>query len=554
MAMRRRISTPEPRETISRPSECDVARILGVAADIAVIGFTADGIVAGWLPGSESLLGLSQKDVGECTFGSMHDDALRAELFGGLLDREGSIEEGMTVFVQARTPVGQLKALAVTFAKANESDSPVAWWGVYRERAAGAIDASADSIPHEDRESVDRLRELLVNTVESLHNGLCILEMKQNRMLFANEAFCEITGLRRVELIGTSFDCSLAEWPRFRQFLLPHVEQLKQRGRAAGSAYWEVELPAGQKTLEVYGQPIFTEVGRPSFLLLVVEDITERQQLSTQLVQSEKLAAIGQLAAGIAHEIRSPLATIYNALYDLNNIVDRDNADIREDIDIATEEIRRVQEIINNLLDFARDSAKDVGTTQVNETIERTLRVIQKDLQSQGIEIVQSFEDLPPSRISPNGLKQILINLFTNASQAMSSGGKLTVATMLRSGPVPHCTMTQRPGTHVPQMEYGDPARERRRKQTIETSREHIIITVSDTGCGIPPEVLPMIFNPFFTTKQPGSGTGLGLSVVHSQVREMGGEIYVNSAAGEGSTFTIKLPAVERDSDDVESG
>jgi PAS domain S-box-containing protein len=552
MALRRRISTPEPRTEITRPTDCDLARILGVAQDIALIGFTADGVVAGWLPGSEVLLGLSARDIGESTFAKLHDEAIQAELFGGLLDREGTLEEGATVFVQTRTPIGHLRAFAVTFARAKETESPVAWWGVYRERGSGSSESESDATPSEDRESVDRLRELLVNTVESLHNGLCILEMKQNRMLFANEAFCEITGLRRVELIGTSFDCSLAEWPKFRQFLLPHIEQLKLHGRAAGSAYWEVELPAGQKTLEVYGQPIFSEVGRPSFLLIVVEDITERQQLSTQLVQSEKLAAIGQLAAGIAHEIRSPLATIYNALYDLNNIVDRGNEDIREDIDIATEEIRRVQEIINNLLDFARDSGRDVGTTQVNETIERTLRVIQKDLQSQGIEIVQSFETLPASRISPNGLKQILINLFTNASQAMSSGGKLTVATKLRSGPVPHCTMTQRPGTHVPPMSYGDPARERRRKQTLDTSREHIVITVSDTGCGIPPEVLPMIFNPFFTTKQPGSGTGLGLSVVHSQVRDMGGEIYVNSGAGEGSTFTIKLPAVERESDDVE--
>ncbi len=520
----------------SLPDVRTLARALEATGEIAIVGFKEDGSVAAWLPGAESMLGIADGTREALTFGTMHDPALQAELFGGFGFGRGSIAHGAEAVVQARSSTGHILPLTVTFGAAEPSEAPVAWWGVYRPGRPGGEGAPATV--------EDRRHDLLVYTVEALHNGLVILEMAGNRVVFVNDAFLGITGLRKGELYGNTFDCSLAEWPGLRQCLLPHIEDMKRRGRAAGSAHWEVELPSGVKTLQVYGQPIFPEKGGNNFLLVVFDDITEKQQLANQLVQSEKLAAIGQLAAGIAHEMRSPLQAIMGALYELREIADPANALAAENLGIATEEISRVQEIINNLLDFARESKRDEGTAPVNETIERTLRLIAKDLQTQGIETVLEFGDIPAARISPNALKQILINLFTNARQSMGRGGRLTARTEVRDGPVHHGLINHRPGVHVPQMSTGDPLRDKQRRQRASSSR-HVVLQVTDTGCGIAPENLPMIFNPFFTTKEPGEGTGLGLSVVHSQVRDHGGMIYVDSIPGQGTTFTIRLPAAE---------
>ncbi len=526
----------------SLPDVRTLARALEATGELAVVGFKADGSVAAWLPGAESMLGIAEGTGEALTFGSMHDPALQAELFGGFGFGKGSISHGAEAVVQARSSTGHILAFTVTFGAAEPGEAPVAWWGVYRQRRPSA-DGGGSS-------GDDRRHDLLVYTVEALHNGLVILEMAGNRVVFVNDAFLGITGLRKGELYGNTFDCSLAEWPGLRQCLLPHIEDMKVRGRAAGSAHWEVELPSGVKTLQVYGQPIFPEKGANNFLLVVFDDITEKQQLANQLVQSEKLAAIGQLAAGIAHEMRSPLQAIMGALYELRELTIPGNAEAAENIGIATEEISRVQEIINNLLDFARESKRDEGVAHVNETIERTLRLIAKDLQVQGIETNTEFAEVPPARISPNALKQILINLLTNARQSMGRGGRLTVRTEVRDGPVHHGLINHRPGVHVPQMSYGDPSRERQRRQIAASATRHVILHVSDTGCGIAPENLPMVFNPFFTTKEPGEGTGLGLSVVHSQVRDHGGMIYVDSDPGRGTTFTVRLPAEGTEEDD----
>lgn len=527
----------------SLPDVRTLARALEATGEVAVVGFKADGTVAAWLPGAESMLGIAEGTWEALTFGTLHDPALQAELFGGFGFGKGSIAHGAEAVVQARSSTGHVLAFNVTFGAAEPAEAPVAWWGIYRKRRS-----DGDATPGTGE---DRRHDLLVYTVEALHNGLVILEMVGNRVVFVNDAFLGITGLRKGELYGNTFDCSLAEWPGLRQCLLPHIEDMKRRGRAAGSAHWEVELPSGVKTLQVYGQPIFPEKGANNFLLVVFDDITEKQQLSNQLVQSEKLAAIGQLAAGIAHEMRSPLQAIMGALYELRELSDPGNNEAAENLEIATEEIARVQDIINNLLDFARESKRDEGTAPVNETCERTLRLIAKDFQVQGIETSLELREIPPARISPNALKQILINLFTNARQSMGRGGRLTVRTEVREGPVHHGLINHRPGVHVPQMSYGDPLKEKQRRHLAASSSRHVVLHVTDTGCGIAPQNLPMVFNPFFTTKEPGEGTGLGLSLVHSQVRDHGGMIYVDSDPGRGTTFTIRLPAAEPEDEEA---
>jgi len=248
------------------------------------------------------------------------------------------------------------------------------------------------------------------------------------------------------------------------------------------------------------------EYGEQRFIQQICVDMSDRQRLEDQLIQSEKMAAIGQLAAGIAHEIRNPLAIIMNALYDLAEIVDGDNPEVREDLRIAKEEMDRVQTIINSLLEFSRDSRAVVEIVDINDLLRKTLLLMNKYLQNSDVRVVTDLGDIGHCPANQNALRQIFLNLITNAVQAMPHGGELSVRTSL--GP-----------------------------------DDRVRLEFKDTGIGIPADQLNDIFNPFFTTKSPGQGTGLGLSVVHSVVRRFHGDIQVRSTPNVGTTFTIELPS-----------
>ena len=234
-------------------------------------------------------------------------------------------------------------------------------------------------------------------------------------------------------------------------------------------------------------------------------DVSDRKRLESQLIQSEKMAAIGQLAAGIAHEIRNPLGIIMNALYDLSEILDTDNPEVWEDLQIARDEIVRAQEIITNLLEFSRESVAEMEEVNLNDLLRKTLQLMQKYLQTNTVKVVISLGKVGTCLANQNALRQVFLNLITNAVQAMPNGGEL-------------------------------------RLRTQRTANKQVLIEVSDTGVGIPERHLNNIFNPFFTTKEPGQGTGLGLSVVHSVIKRYQGNITVRSKPDVGTTFLIELP------------
>jgi PAS domain S-box-containing protein len=234
-------------------------------------------------------------------------------------------------------------------------------------------------------------------------------------------------------------------------------------------------------------------------------DVSDRKNLESQLIQSEKMAAIGQLAAGIAHEIRNPLGIIMNALYDLSEILRTDNPEVREDLQIAKDEIVRAQEIINNLLEFSRESGVEMEEVNINDLLRRTLRLMHKYLQTNNVRVITAFGKVGTCVANQNALRQVFLNLITNAVQAMPEGGEL-------------------------------------RLRTLRTPEKNVILEFSDTGVGIPAQHLSSVFNPFFTTKEPGKGTGLGLSIVHSVVKRYHGNITVQSKPQGGTTFLIELP------------
>jgi two-component system NtrC family sensor kinase len=235
------------------------------------------------------------------------------------------------------------------------------------------------------------------------------------------------------------------------------------------------------------------------------EDET-KEALRHQVTRAEKLASIGRLAAGVAHEINNPLTGVLTFSHLMREKPNMDAQD-REDLDLIIRETTRAADIVRGLLDFARERPVLMERLDLNEVVRRIVRLIANQKKFERIIIEELVEeDLPDVRGDMNQLQQVLLNLSLNACAAMPKGGKLTIRTAAADGKV--------------------------------------MLKVGDTGCGIKPEHLDRIFEPFFTTQDVGKGTGLGLSVTYGIVEQHGGELEVQSREGEGSTFTIYLPAL----------
>src|SRR5256886_9565547 len=190
-------------------------------------------------------------------------------------------------------------------------------------------------------------------------------------------------------------------------------------------------LPSRGEPIPVFANAGYMEYGPRPWVQLICVDISDRKRLESQLIQSEKMAAIGLLAAGIAHELRNPLAIVMNALYDLRQIFDGQNAEAVEDLRIAEEEIERAQAIIKNLLEFSRESGAELERLDVNDLLSRTLQVMQKYLQNNGVRVTTELGPIPTCLANMNAMRQIFLNLITNAVQAMPEGGDLAVRTAL---------------------------------------------------------------------------------------------------------------------------
>jgi len=222
------------------------------------------------------------------------------------------------------------------------------------------------------------------------------------------------------------------------------------------------------------------------------------------LVQAAKLAAVGALAAGVAHELNNPLTSVLG-FAELSLTNPEVGVSVRHDLEIIAHEAGRARDIVRNLLDFARQTKPQRLPTDVNHVLKHTLDLIRQHIEKSGVIITEDYTpDVGLLTLDSGQIKQVFLNLITNAAQAMPRGGKLSLRTACLD--------------------------------------DGVAISVSDTGQGIPPEIQDRIFEPFFTTKAVGEGTGLGLSVSFGIIQEHGGRISVESQVGQGSTFTVWLP------------
>lgn len=254
--------------------------------------------------------------------------------------------------------------------------------------------------------------------------------------------------------------------------------------------------------------PYYDENGKSDAMVLHYHDISEELRLRGEVIQQEKMAAIGMLAGGVAHEVNNPLGGIL-AFTQLLLQKAKPNSENFEDLKEIEQAALRCKKIVQDLLDFSRVSKdREKCLVDVNTLIERVLPFVKMEMRSLNVELeTQLGPNLPQVSAVPNRLQQVFLNLLTNGCHAMPKGGTLTIRTS-----------------------HHQPAQE-------------VWVQVSDTGFGMSPEVQKHIFEPFFTTKEPGKGTGLGLAISYRIVNALNGHIDIESKEGKGSTLTVRLPA-----------
>ena len=264
------------------------------------------------------------------------------------------------------------------------------------------------------------------------------------------------------------------------------------------------EIKTDQRTFTVRAHPLAEE---PGVSVLLIEDVTDNRRLQEQLVQSEKLSAIGQLIAGVAHELNNPLASVLG-FADFLGESSHMPAELAEPVRVIQQEAQRAAGIVRNLLTFARRQEQEHRHVDVGAILQRTVQLLGNQLIGLHVEPRLEIEaDLPAVAGSPNQIQQVFLNLINNAAQAIASAG--------RGGTV---TISARAWL------------------------DGVAVDVKDDGPGITEDIQQRVFEPFFTTKPPGQGTGLGLSICQGIIKEHGGRITLKSARGEGATFTVELP------------
>ena len=348
----------------------------------------------------------------------------------------------------------------------------------------------------------ERLKDFNENIVESINVGVMALDMED-----------------RIESWNAQMEVmyALPRWQALTQplntvFPSEFVEEFYRVRQDAGihNLYkFRLRTPAGEtRIVNAAIAPLVTRKFQVVGRLVIMDDITERMELEAQLFQADKLSSIGLLAAGVAHEVNTPLAVISSYTQMLAKQLQGDPQKSGL-LDKITRQTFRASEIVNNLLNFSRTSGSEFSEVDVNKVITETLALLEHQFKTAKIQVQDELSPaLPSVQGNPGRLQQVFLNLFLNAKDAMAGGGTLRVATL---------------------------------------NGDAVSVRVSDTGSGIAPEHVQRIYDPFFTTKTSpregqNRGSGLGLSVTYGIIQEHAGKIRVESHPGEGTTFTLDFP------------
>lgn len=338
----------------------------------------------------------------------------------------------------------------------------------------------------------------------SLFNGItdmiCVLDVN-HKLLMGNKRYLEFTSntgksLMRKQCYETLFG---------RQS--PCENCPAQETFETGESRF-IEIFHGNRIYQISTFPMRDLEGKPDFIVEYTKDVTEQKEMEQHLIKTEKLASVGLLSSGIAHELRNPLNIIETARYAIETELEHCTPAVDKRLKIIKSNVQRASAIIENLLQFSRHSRFSKEKVDVAALVKSTISLLYKEIAEHKIKPLLALSETSRAFVNIDSLKQVFLNIILNAVQAMPNGGELMI-------------------------------------RTYETDdSEMVAVEFKDNGVGIPEEHLQHLFTPFFSTKGPTSGTGLGLYLCYTLLNREGGEMQVESREGEGATFTVFLPTV----------
>jgi two-component system NtrC family sensor kinase len=358
-------------------------------------------------------------------------------------------------------------------------------------------------------------RRFIERIIDSLPVGLYVVDREYRIQAWNRKRETGMQGVSREDAIGRTIFEVLHRQPA--ESLRKEFDEVFRTGRIQ-TVHMESTASGDTRTFRISKIPMRLTDGGITHVIAIGEDVTEWRESQERFAHAEKLAAIGQLAAGVMHEINNPLATIAACaesltlrLEDLRADGGRTPRDADEFLKIIDNEVHRCKRIIDSLLDFSRPKQLTKSSAEINEVVEHTLFLVKHHARFKKMRVETELGvELEPITANREQLVQVFMALLINAVDAMEEQGTITIRTRRGRG-----------------------------------AREAVVAEVIDQGVGIPRADTSKIFEPFYTTKGPGRGTGLGLSICYGIIADHGGRIEVDSTPGSGSTFRILLPAEE---------
>lgn len=362
----------------------------------------------------------------------------------------------------------------------------------------------------EQFQKIQHLQAYTEKLMSTMADGLLSVDM-QGTIVTINPAAKALLGLsQQGQVEGKSITTVLGKSSQ----LAALIEKMLHQSSAIPHREIEILKEEETQTILLGSSMLHGAKGEPLEIILNLHDITELKKLEARIRQSERLAGLGTLAAGMAHEIRNPLSAIKTFVQLLPRKIDKPGF-LEKFNRTVPRETERINVLVEELLELSRIPKYEFAATDINELLRQCIDTAEEDLRQRNIECQQDLQDnLPLVQADPNQLVKAFNNLMRNAIQAMPTGGQLTIRT---------CTQETVANS----------------EQAMPQADSMIMISFEDTGMGIDPKELQQIFNPFFTTKD--SGTGLGLPITHKVITEHGGQIDTKSIKGQGTTFTIQL-------------
>ena len=348
-------------------------------------------------------------------------------------------------------------------------------------------------------------QQYLANVLESSDSAIMVID-RDEKIISWNEGAQKIFGYSADEVLGMDSSLLLPANKKYHDELHKIKEDIKKFGSIKINETERKTKDNELRNVQLNITNLPGSNGESSGRTVIIKDITELKKLKEQVDQSEKLAVIGQLAAGIAHEIGNPLASISS----LVQILQRKSKDefVAENLAIIKENIDRITRIVRELVDFSRPPTYEKVIIQITDIIKTAIGIVKYDKRVKNVKFLTDLvDDLPKINVVPDQLLQVFVNILINALDAIAGNGTIKVRSF--------------------------------------SNNEFIYVEIIDDGCGMEKETINKIFDPFYTTKEVGKGTGLGLSVSYGIIKKFHGDIIVESEINKGSKFTVKLPVSE---------